>query len=82
LIEPVTVFKGLRGQEYHVKNIEGSKMKFIRKSTGVEWPMDLEGVLRAYKELTDFRTVNFKPYVPRTHSPALGLLLHLKLLSK
>lgn len=80
MIEPVTVFKGLRGQEYEIRNIEGSKMRFIRKSKGVEWSMDLEGVLRAYKELTDFKTINFKPYVPRTHSPALGLLLHLGLL--
>ncbi|RZJ56295.1 MAG: hypothetical protein EOO44_00055 [Flavobacterium sp.] len=45
------------------------------RQRGEEWTMDLEKVLTAYKELIDFRTENFRSYVPRTHSPALGLLL-------
>ncbi len=44
--------------------------------------MDLKDVYQAYIELTDFKTTNFKPYVPRRQSPALGLLLSLKLLKK
>lgn len=73
-------FKSLTGKDYTVETIDGSKMRLIREATGKEWPMDLTGVHRAYLELTDFKTSNFEPYVPRRHSPALGLLLHLGLL--
>ncbi|HXI01437.1 MAG TPA: hypothetical protein VNI52_14305 [Sphingobacteriaceae bacterium] len=77
---PLKTFKSLRGKQYEVISIIGSSMNFIRKSSGKNWKMDLKGVLMAYKELNDFKTANFKPYVPRTHSPALGLLLHVGLL--
>lgn len=80
LVGPVTSFMSVEGHEYIVKKIEGSKLHFVRTSTAKEWSMDLKQVLRAYKELREFKTASFKPYVPLTHSPALGLLLHLKLL--
>jgi hypothetical protein len=35
-----------------------------------EWQMNLKNVYLAYKELEDYSTINFKPYVPITHSPA------------
>lgn len=82
LVSPIKIFKSLRGHEYVVKNIQGDKLNFVRKSTGKKWNMDLIQALKAYKEITDFRTENFRTYVPRRHSPALGLLLHLGLLSK
>jgi len=80
IAKPVKHFKSLTGKEYDVQSVIGDEMKFLRVSTGEIWTMDLKGVHLAYCELTDFKTVNFKSYVPRTHSPALGLLLHLGLL--
>ncbi|WP_333888583.1 hypothetical protein [Sphingobacterium siyangense] len=82
LTKSVEFFKSLTGKEYDVKSLDVDEMKFVRVSTGEKWSMNLKGVHQAYLELTDFKTVNFKPYVPRTHSPALGLLLHLGLLKK
>lgn len=82
LVGPVVSFNSLEGYEYVVQKLEGCKMVFKRQSTEEIWDMDLRQVHKAYLELKDFKTVNFKPYVPLTHSPALGLLLHLKLLVK
>lgn len=82
IAKPIKHFKSLTGKEYEVKSLVGDVMKFLRVSTGEIWSMDLKGVHLAYTELTEFKTLNFKSYVPRTHSPALGLLLHLGLLVK
>ena len=82
LVGPVANFNSLEGEEYVVTKLQGSVIHFIRKSSGKPWDMDLRDVLRAYKELKEFKTENFRPYVPLTHSPALGLLLHLGLLLK
>jgi len=75
LVAPLAAFNSVEGNEYVVNSISGSIMTFTRMSTGKQWTMDLKQVLKAYHELTDFKTANFKPYVPLTHSPALGLLL-------
>lgn len=80
LAKPVVSFSSKTGKSYRVIKLEDSRMYFVREATEEEWSMDLKGVHRAYIELKDFKTMNFKPYVPITHSPALGLLLHLKLL--
>ena len=80
LVSSLKSFKSLRGNLYEELSIDGSVMSFVRRTTGERWKMDLKGVHKAYLELNDFKTANFKPYVPRTHSPALGLLLHLRLL--
>lgn len=82
IAKPVKHFKSLNGKAYDVQSVIDHKMKFLRVSTGEIWTMDLKGVHQAYCELTDFKTINFKPYLTRTHSPALGLLLHLGLLVK
>lgn len=82
MVAPVAAFNSLEGEGYTVKAIEGTVMKLIRKQTGKNWSMDLRGVHKAYKELKDFKTENFRPYVPFTHSPALGLLLHVGLLRR
>lgn len=82
LVGPIANFNSLEGEEYIVTKLHGSVMHFIRKSSTKPWEMDLKDVLRAYKELKEFKTENFNPYVPLTHSPALGLLLHLKILIK
>lgn len=81
LVKTVTEFRSVTGKEYSdVKVTENVKMSFVRKSSGKIWAMDLMGVHQAYLHLTDFRTKNFREYVPRTHSPALGLLLEIGLL--
>lgn len=82
LIVPVKSFSSLTGKPYQVLKIEGSEMSFVRNTSGVQWKMDLKEVHQAYLLLTDFKTINFKTFVKRTHSPALGLLLHLGLLVK
>lgn len=78
----VKSFTSSSGKGYRVQKVENDVMYFLRldANSKVEWSMDLNDVYRAYKELEDFETKNFKPYVPLTHSPARGLLLHLGLL--
>lgn len=78
----VNSFTSSNGRRYEVQRIENDEMFFIRldAKSDEEWSMDLKEVYRAYKELEDFATVNFKPFVPITHSPASGLLLHLGML--
>lgn len=75
-------FTSSNGRRYEVQKIENDEMYFIRldAKTEQEWCMNLKEVYRAYIELEDFATVNFKPFVPITHSPARGLLLHLGIL--
>ncbi|SHJ97251.1 hypothetical protein SAMN04488513_11438 [Pseudozobellia thermophila] len=80
LVGPVVSFNSLEGCEYIVQKYKGTTMVFKRQSTKEIWDMDLKQVHKAYLELKDFKTINFKEYVYKRHSPALGLLLHLKLL--
>jgi hypothetical protein len=80
LVKPVAAFTSVGGRPYLVKELTGNTMIFERKTTGEIWDMDLKKVHQAYKELKEFKTKNFAPYVPRRHSPALGLLLHVGLL--
>lgn len=80
LINKISTFKSKTGNIYINVSLDGSVLTFIRKSTNTKWQMDLKDVYQAYIELTDFKTTNFKPYVPRRQSPALGLLLSLELL--
>lgn len=78
----VKSFTSSNGRRYKVQRIENDVMFFHRldAKSEEEWSMNLKEVYRAYKELEDFATVNFKPYVNRRHSPARGLLLHLDLI--
>ena len=81
-VKGTTRFSSLTGKAYKVVALEGDIMSFIRMGTGEEWKMDLRSVHHAYLELDDFKTANFRPYVNRTHSPALGLLLSSGLLKQ
>lgn len=78
----VKSFTSSNGRRYEVQRIQNDEMFFLRldAKSAEEWSMNLKGVYRAYQELEDFATVNFKPFVPITHSPARGLLLHLGML--
>lgn len=80
LAGPVVTFNSLEGNEYVVQKLEGATMVFKRQSTEEIWDMDLKEVHKAYLELKNFKTKSFEKYVPRRHSPALGLLFHVKLL--
>ncbi len=79
LVKGLKEFKSKTGKRYKVISLEGSILSFLRE-TGVEWKMDLKKVHQGYLELTDFKTISFKAYVPRRHSPGLGLLLTVGLL--
>lgn len=80
----VKAFTSSSGKGYKVTKIENNVMWFLRLDAKGDkpWDMDLNSVYKAYKELEDFDTLNFKPYVNRRHSPARGLLLYLELLYK
>ena len=75
-------FTSSSGKRYLVTSIEGDIMHFIRLDANedFDWQMNLKNVYTAYLELEDFATINFKPFVPITHSPARGLLIHLGML--
>lgn len=79
LVKPITQFKSLKGNLYSVISIEDSIITFLRESTQKQWKMNLKDVHRAYLEIKDFKTIHFKPYLPRTQSPAFGLLVKIGL---
>lgn len=79
LVKGLKEFKSKNGKCYKIISTDGSKLHFLRESE-VEWDIDLKKLHQAYTELTEFRTINFKPYVPRRQSPGLGLLLTVGLL--
>ncbi len=82
-ITSVESFTSTGGKRYKVIGLDNKILKFCRldgKKPEMPWSMNLEKLYEAYKQLDDFSTVNFKPFVPRTHSPARGLLLYLQLL--
>lgn len=82
-VSKVKSFTSSNGRRYEVQRIENDEMFFLRldAKSDKEWSMNLKEVFRAYKELEDFATVNFKSYVNRRHSPARGLLLYLGMLA-
>lgn len=75
-------FTSSEGKRYRAVSIQDNKMKFLRleAASTAPWNMDLTSVYQAYLELDNFDTISFKKFVPRKHSPARGLLLHLGLL--
>jgi hypothetical protein len=78
----VKSFTSSTGKRYEVQRIENDEMLFLRldAKSKEEWRMNLKEVYRAYRELDDFATKNFRAFVPITHSPARGLLIHLGML--
>ena len=81
-VKKVKEFRSSTGRRYQVTGNRNDDLLFQRLDAKEqeEWKMNLKMVYKAYVELDNFETVNFKPYVPRKHSPARGLLLHLKML--
>ena len=79
----VTNFNSSTGKRYKVLKVENDVMSFTRLDADDSkvWEMNLSQLCKAYIELEDFSTINFKPYVPITHSPGRVLLIHLKLIA-
>jgi hypothetical protein len=79
----VSAFTSSNGKRYIVMRIIENEMFFRRLDAkkDLEWSMNLNQVFLAYQELHNFATINFRPYVPITHSPARGLLVHLGMLA-
>jgi hypothetical protein len=69
-------------KRYKVLSIEGDIMKFLRldAESGKSESFSLLDVYLAYKTIDHFHTENFRPFVPRKHSPARALLLKLNLI--
>ena len=78
----VKSFASSSGKRYKVLRVENDEMFFIRldAKSKEEWKMNLKQVYNAFKELDDFSIANFKRFVSLTHSPARGLLIHLRML--
>lgn len=79
-VQALDSFRSITGNIYTIISLEDSILTFVRESTHRIWKVNLVDVYKAYSELTAFRTVDFKPYVPRKQSPALGLLVATQLL--
>lgn len=73
-------FKSLTGRDYEVIDYDGDIMVLRRLSTNKIWRMDLVAVHNAYIHAEISGVKDFMPYLKRTKSPALGLLLTLRLL--
>lgn len=72
-------FSSSSGKRYVVTCIKGDVILFKRtdsKNPDKDWSFDLKKVFEAFNNLSDFKTENFKRYVPVRHSPARGLLIH------
>lgn len=81
-VKTIQTFKSLTGREYRVECVEEDIMILERMSTNKIWRMDLKAVYDAYKDkdINISGVKDFMPYLKRTKSPALGLLLTLELL--
>ncbi len=73
-------FKSLTGRDYEVIDYDGDIMILRRLSTNKIWRMNLVDVHDAYIHADISGVKDFMPYLKRTKSPALGLLLTLGLL--
>ncbi|MFD0795486.1 hypothetical protein ACFQZX_17825 [Mucilaginibacter litoreus] len=78
-----THFTSAKGRRYEIQGIIDEVLIIVRldANTDFEWDIDLKKLYQAYTELDDFATENFRPYVPRRHAPARGLLLRLGLIA-
>lgn len=70
------------GKRYKVLSVENGIMKFLRldAESGKPEKFSLFDVYKGYSSIEHFHTENFRPFVPRKHSPARALLLALGLI--
>lgn len=83
-VKKLSSFKSSNGREYKIKKLEGDVLCFVRinsKHPEKKWSFSLKNVYQAYVNLEDFRTVNFKKYIPIRHSPGRGLLISTDLIA-
>jgi hypothetical protein len=78
-----THFTSSLGKRYRITGLHNEVLHIERQDANmdIDWDIDLKKLYQAYTELEDFSTGNFRPYVPRRHSPARGLLLRLGLIA-
>ncbi len=79
----VKFFISSGGKRYKVSKVDNNDEMFFKRidaDQDLDWSFNLNDVFKAYINLNDFATKNFKPFVPIRHSPARGLLLHLGML--
>jgi hypothetical protein len=83
MVSKETHYTSSNGKRYQVSCIVDEVLFIVRldANTDIDWDIDLKKLYLAYTELDDFATENFRPYVPRRHSPARGLLLRLGLIA-
>ncbi|MFD0767301.1 hypothetical protein ACFQZI_20780 [Mucilaginibacter lutimaris] len=69
-------------KKYKVTRIDNDIIHFIRLDAdpSSDWSFDIKDIYNAYINLDNYTTSSFKNYVPRKHSPARGILSHLKLI--
>lgn len=77
-------FESSTGKRYQVSSVVGDTLviKRLDANQSIPWEINLKNLHQAYRELADFKTLNFKPYVPIAHSPSRGLLIHLNMLKQ
>jgi hypothetical protein len=83
MVSKETHYTSSSGKRYQVSGIIDEVLFIVRLDANIntDWDIDLKMLYQAYSELDDFATKNFRPYVPRRHSPARGLLLRLGLIA-
>ncbi len=80
-IKEIKDFASTRGKLYAADGIMDEMLYFQRLNAQItDDAIDLKALYRAYVELDDYHTENFRPYVPRKHSPGRALLLRLQLI--
>jgi len=76
-------FSASQNVHYRVTRFYQDGLYFLRLSSNnpeQARQLDLRELYKALQQLTDFKTENFRPFVPRMHSPGRALLVHLGLI--
>jgi len=77
-IGKLTEFKSSGNKRYHVETIDKDIMHFKRLDAQRNhklYKIDLKALYKAYVELNDYKTDEFRPYVGSNRSPGRGILL-------
>lgn len=75
-------FSSPEGTMYKVTDVAGDQLTYLRPGKLKAEPLDLRKVYEAYKQIEDYTTDAFKPFINGQQSPARALLLELKLITQ
>lgn len=81
----VIKYESSGNRRYVVEKVEGDSLFVSRADSKnpIELAkIDLTALYKGYSELTNFKTENFRQYLPGKHSPSRGLLIHLGLIKE